>query len=142
VKASAVAQGRSAGDVKIFPGRPDRRATAAEAEEKYQAIRELADDRGRARLYRPLLRPSRFQRQYPLDAPFPELGEIGKQQLPLDHRPHQAQRRPEGDRPCARRRWKPRHPRTELIGSAEEIADRLIRASRRRPPTASCSASR
>ncbi|MQY49328.1 NtaA/DmoA family FMN-dependent monooxygenase [Rhizobiales bacterium RZME27] len=78
VKQSAVAQGRSADDVKIFPGvGPIVGRTQAEAEEKYQVIRNLISiDEALAYL-------GRFFDQhdfsaYDLDAPFPDLGDIGR----------------------------------------------------------------
>ncbi len=78
VKQSAVAQGRSADDVKIFPGiGPIIGRSQAEAEEKYQVIRNLITiDEALAYLGR-FFDHHDFS-AYDLDAPFPELGDIGK----------------------------------------------------------------
>ncbi|RWX74959.1 LLM class flavin-dependent oxidoreductase [Neorhizobium lilium] len=78
VKQAAVAQGRSAEDVKIFPGiGPVVGETQAEAEEKYQIIRNLISiDEALAYLGR-FFDHHDFS-VYPLDEPFPELGDIGK----------------------------------------------------------------
>jgi FMN-dependent oxidoreductase (nitrilotriacetate monooxygenase family) len=78
VKASAVAHGRASEDVKIFPGiSPIVGATADEAEEKYQRIRDLISvDEALAFLGR-FFDHHDFS-QYDVDAPFPDLGDIGK----------------------------------------------------------------
>ena len=78
VKAAAVAHGRARDDVKIFPGiAPIVGATAAEAEAKYQRIRDLLSlDEALAYLGR-FFDHHDFS-QYDVDAPFPELGDIGK----------------------------------------------------------------
>lgn len=78
VKAQAVAKGRSEDEIKIFPGiGPIIGKTEAEAEEKYQAIRNLVkiDD---ALAYLGRYFDHHDFSQYPLDAPFPELGDIGQ----------------------------------------------------------------
>ncbi len=78
VKQAAVAQGRSADHVKIFPGiGPIVGRTQAEAEEKYNVIRNLISiDEALAYLGR-FFDHHDFS-AYDLDAPFPELGDIGK----------------------------------------------------------------
>jgi FMN-dependent oxidoreductase (nitrilotriacetate monooxygenase family) len=78
VKASAVAHGRSRDDVKIFPGiAPIVAATAEEAEAKYQRIRDLISiDEALAYLGR-FFDHHDFS-QYDVDAPFPDLGDLGK----------------------------------------------------------------
>lgn len=78
VKTSAAAHGRSADDVKIFPGiAPIVGATEEEAEAKYRQIRDLltVDE---ALLYLGRFFDHHDFSQYDLDAPFPELGDIGK----------------------------------------------------------------
>src|ERR1700684_1495256 len=77
VKASAVVQGRSAQEVKIFPGiGPIVGASAQEAEDKYQAISRLIEiDEALAYLGR-FFDHHDFS-VYPLDEPFPELGDLG-----------------------------------------------------------------
>jgi FMN-dependent oxidoreductase (nitrilotriacetate monooxygenase family) len=78
VKQAAVAHGRSADHVLIFPGiGPIVGSTQAEAEEKYQTIRNLISiDEALAYLGR-FFDHHDFS-AYDLDAPFPELGDIGK----------------------------------------------------------------
>jgi len=78
VKASAVAHGRARDDVKVFPGiAPIVGATQEEAEAKYERIRNLLSiDEALAYLGR-FFDHHDFS-QYDLDAPFPELGDIGK----------------------------------------------------------------
>ncbi|KIP14308.1 MULTISPECIES: LLM class flavin-dependent oxidoreductase [Burkholderia] len=126
VKQSAVEHGRRADDVKVFPGiGPIVGRTAAEAEEKYQAIRNLLTiDEALAFLGR-FFDHHDFS-QYPLDAPFPELGEIGRNSF-----------RSTTDRIKAdakRHGWTLREtalevatPRPNFIGTAEHVADELIR---------------
>lgn len=78
VKASAVVHGRQADDVKIFPGiGPVVGATREEAEAKYQAIRELLTVEEALAYLGRYFDHHDFSR-YPLDEPFPELGEIGR----------------------------------------------------------------
>ncbi|PKQ11247.1 MAG: LLM class flavin-dependent oxidoreductase [Alphaproteobacteria bacterium HGW-Alphaproteobacteria-1] len=78
VKAAAVAHGRAADDVLIFPGiGPIAGRTHAEAEAKFHAIRELLTlDEALAYLGR-FFDHHDFS-QYDPDAPFPDLGEIGR----------------------------------------------------------------
>lgn len=78
VKDAALAHGRTREDVKIFPGiSPIVAATRAEAEAKYQTIRDLLSiDEALAYLGR-YFDHHDFS-QYDLDAPFPDLGDIGK----------------------------------------------------------------
>ncbi|PZU92699.1 MAG: LLM class flavin-dependent oxidoreductase [Chelatococcus sp.] len=78
VRAAAVAHGRRADDVKVFPGiGPIVGRTAEEAQAKYEVIRNLLsiDD---ALAYLGRFFDHHDFTQYPLDAPFPELGDIGK----------------------------------------------------------------
>ncbi len=125
IKTSAVAHGRSADDVKLFPGAgPIVGRTAAEAEEKYQAIRNLVsiDD---ALAYIGRFFDHHDFSAYPLDAPFPELGDIGKNSFrsTTDRIKRNAVLKRQTLREAA---LEAATPRTDLIGSAEEIADRLI----------------
>lgn len=78
VKASAVAHGRQASDVKVFPGiNVVAAATDEEAHAKYEQVRDLLniDD---ALAYLGRYFDHHDFTQYPLDEPFPELGEIGR----------------------------------------------------------------
>jgi len=77
LKASAVAHGRAPDDVKLFPGiGPITAATDEEAEAKFEVIRGLLTiDEALAYLGR-FFDHHDFS-QYPLDEPFPELGDVG-----------------------------------------------------------------
>ncbi|KWI30379.1 LLM class flavin-dependent oxidoreductase [Burkholderia stagnalis] len=126
VKQSAVEHGRHADDVKVFPGiGPIVGRTAAEAEEKYQAIRDLLTiDEALAFLGR-FFDHHDFT-QYPLDAPFPELGEVGRNSF------RSVTDRIKAD--AKRHGWTLRDtalavatPRPNFIGTPEHVADELIR---------------
>jgi FMN-dependent oxidoreductase (nitrilotriacetate monooxygenase family) len=125
IKTSAVAHGRSADDVKLFPGAgPIVGRTAAEAEEKYQAIRNLVSIEDALAYIGRFFDHHDFS-AYPLDAPFPELGDIGKNSFrsTTDRIKRNATLKGQTLREAA---LEAATPRTDLIGSAEEIADRLI----------------
>ncbi|WP_377838433.1 LLM class flavin-dependent oxidoreductase [Bosea sp. UC22_33] len=125
IKTSAVAHGRSAEDVKLFPGAgPIVGRTAAEAEEKYQAIRNLVSIEDALAYIGRYFDHHDFS-AYPLDAPFPELGDIGKNSFrsTTDRIKRNAILKRQTLREAA---LEAATPRTDLIGSAEEIADRLI----------------
>lgn len=126
VKASAVAQGRQAGDVKIFPGiGPVVAATEEEAEAKYRLIRELLTiDEALAYLGR-FFDHHDFG-QYALDEPFPELGEIGRNSFRSTTDRIKANARAKGSslREVA---LEVATPRTQFVGTGERIADEIIR---------------
>jgi len=125
IKTSAVAHGRSADDVKLFPGAgPIVGRTAAEAEEKYQAIRNLVSIEDALAYIGRYFDHHDFS-AYPLDAPFPELGDIGKNSFrsTTDRIKRNAVLKRQTLREAA---LEAATPRTDLIGSAEEIAGRLI----------------
>ena len=125
IKTSAVAHGRSADDVKLFPGAaPIVGRTAAEAEEKYQAIRNLVSIEDALAYIGRYFDHHDFS-AYPLDAPFPELGDIGKNSFrsTTDRIKRNAVLTGQTLREAA---LEAATPRTDLIGSAEEIAGRLI----------------
>lgn len=126
VKASAVAQGRSGNEVKIFPGiGPVVAATQAEADAKYEAIRELLSiDEALAYLGR-FFDHHDFS-QYPLDAPFPELGDIGKNsfrsttdRIKADAAEHK--------RTLRQVALEVTTPKTQFVGTGEKVADEIIR---------------
>jgi FMN-dependent oxidoreductase (nitrilotriacetate monooxygenase family) len=126
VKASATAQGRSAHEVKIFPGiGPIVGANAQEAEDKYQAISRLIEiDEALAYLGR-FFDHHDFT-VYPLDEPFPELGDIGANsfrsttdRIKADAR---AQRQTLREAALA-----VASPRPQFIGNGEQVADELTR---------------
>jgi FMN-dependent oxidoreductase (nitrilotriacetate monooxygenase family) len=125
VKDSAVAQGRRADDVKIFPGiGPIVAATEAEAEAKYRTIRNLISvDEALAYLGR-YFDHHDFS-QYPLDEPFPDLGEIGRNSFrsTTDRIKADAQARGLTLREVA---LEAATPRTQFVGTGEQIADKII----------------
>jgi len=126
VKDSAIAQGRQGSDVKVFPGiGPVVGATEAEAEAKYRAIRELLNiDEALAYLGR-FFDHHDFSK-YPLDAPFPELGEIGRNsfQSTTDRIKLEARRRGQTLREVA---LEVATPRSSFVGTGEQVADEIIR---------------
>ncbi|MBW8462280.1 LLM class flavin-dependent oxidoreductase [Acidovorax sp.] len=126
VKASAVVHGRQADDVKIFPGiGPVVGATQEEAEAKYQAIRELLSvDEALAYLGR-YFDHHDFS-QYPLDEPFPELGEIGRNSFrsTTDRIKADAKARGLTLRQVA---LEAATPRSQFVGTGARVADEIIR---------------
>ncbi len=126
VKASAVVHGRQADDVKIFPGiGPVVGATQEEADAKYQAIRELLTvDEALAHLGR-YFDHHDFS-QYPLDEPFPELGEIGRNSFrsTTDRIKADAKARGLTLRQVA---LEAATPRSQFVGTGERVADEIIR---------------
>ncbi|MBV7428968.1 MULTISPECIES: LLM class flavin-dependent oxidoreductase [unclassified Acidovorax] len=126
VKASAVVHGRQADDVKIFPGiGPVVGATQEEADAKYQAIRELLTvDEALAYLGR-YFDHHDFS-QYPLDAPFPDLGEIGRNSFrsTTDRIKADAKARGLTLRQVA---LEAATPRSQFVGTGERVADEIIR---------------
>ncbi|WP_310632621.1 LLM class flavin-dependent oxidoreductase [Paraburkholderia sp.] len=126
VRASAVEHGRDASDVKIFPGiGPIVGTTLEEAEAKYAAIRDLLDiDDALAYLGR-FFEHHDFS-QYPLDAPFPELGELGTNSFrsTTDRIKADARRSGATLREVA---LEVATPKTQFLGTGEQIADELIR---------------
>ncbi|HXZ03055.1 MAG TPA: LLM class flavin-dependent oxidoreductase [Stellaceae bacterium] len=131
VKESAIAQGRRPEEVKIFPGiGPIIGATEEEAQAKYVEIRDLLsiDD---AIAYISHFFEHDF-RKYPLDEPFPELGNVGSDgfQSTTDGIKRVARERKLTLRQVAlETATKRAHIGTSesLIGTAERIADELIR---------------
>jgi FMN-dependent oxidoreductase (nitrilotriacetate monooxygenase family) len=132
VKESAVAHGRRPEDVKIFPGiGPVVGATEAEAEAKSREIRDLMsiDD---ALDYLSHFFGQHDFRVYPLDGPFPDVGDAGKDGFRSTS---------DNIRRLARERgWTLRETALEtatrrvhigtsegLIGTGEKVADELIR---------------
>lgn len=126
VKQSAVAQGRSASDVKIFPGiGPIVAETQAEAEEKYDIIRNLItiDD---ALAYLGRFFDHHDFTVYPLDEPFPELGDIGKNSFrsTTDRIKQKAKDKNQTLREAA---LDAATPREGFIGTPDKVADEIIR---------------
>jgi FMN-dependent oxidoreductase (nitrilotriacetate monooxygenase family) len=132
VKESAVAHGRRPEDVKIFPGiSPIVGATEAEAQRKYIEIRDLMS------IEDALTYLSHFFEQhdfsvYPLDGPFPDLGDLGKDgfQSTTDNIKRLARERNMTLREVALEAATRRvHIGTSegMIGTGEKVADELIR---------------
>lgn len=125
VKDAAVAHGRKRDDVKIFPGiSPIVAETRAEAEAKYDRIRNLLSiDEALAYLGR-YFDHHDFS-QYDLDAPFPDLGDIGKNSFrsTTDRIKADAKARNLTLREAA---LAAATPRPNFIGTGAEVAERLI----------------
>jgi FMN-dependent oxidoreductase (nitrilotriacetate monooxygenase family) len=126
IKDGAVRHGRSAHSIKIFPGiGPIVGTTEKEAEDKYRAIRDLVSiDEALAYLGR-FFDHHDFS-IYPLDEPFPELGDVGQNAF-----------RSTTDRIKARAREKRQTlrevalstttPKTAFVGTASKVADEIVR---------------
>ncbi|WHA43560.1 LLM class flavin-dependent oxidoreductase [Agrobacterium larrymoorei] len=126
VKQSAVAQGRSASDVKIFPGiGPIVAETQEEAEEKYNIIRNLItiDD---ALAYLGRFFDHHDFSVYPLDEPFPELGNIGKNSF-RSTTDRIKQRAKEKNQTLREAALDAATPREGFIGTPDKVADEIIR---------------
>lgn len=126
VKSSAIVHGRQAAEVKIFPGiGPVVGATEAEAEEKYRAICELLSIEEALAYLGRFFDHHDFTR-YPLDEPFPELGDIGKNSFrsTTDRIKADARRKGSTLRQMA---LEVATPKTTFVGSGERIADEIIR---------------
>lgn len=126
VKQSAVAQGRSADDVKIFPGiGPVVGKTQEEAEAKFEIIRNLIslDD---ALAYLGRFFDHHDFTQYDPDAPFPDLGDIGKNSFrsTTDRIKRIAAEKGQTLRQAA---FEAATPREGFIGTPEKVADEIIR---------------
>lgn len=126
VRASAVAHGRSADDVLVYPGiAPIVGATRDEAEAKYAVIRDLLNiDEALAYLGR-FFDHHDFSR-YPLDEPFPDIGDIGQNSFRSTTDRIKADARANGStlREVA---LQVATPRPNFIGSGDDVADELIR---------------
>ncbi|POR47528.1 FMN-dependent oxidoreductase (nitrilotriacetate monooxygenase family) [Paraburkholderia eburnea] len=126
VRASAVAHGRAASDVKIFPGiGPIVGTTKEEAEEKYRTIRDLLSIEDALAYLGRFFEHHDFS-QYPLDEPFPELGELGTNSFrsTTDRIKSEARRSGATLREVA---LEVATPKTQFLGTGEEIAEELIR---------------
>ncbi|WP_267551700.1 LLM class flavin-dependent oxidoreductase [Rhizobium rhizogenes] len=126
VKQSAIAHGRSAAEVGIFPGiGPIVGATQDEAEAKYQAIRNLVTIE-EALAYLGRFFDHHDFSAYPLDEPFPDLGDIGRNNFraTTDRIKKTAREKGLTLREVA---LDAATPRTAFIGTADHIADEIIR---------------
>jgi FMN-dependent oxidoreductase (nitrilotriacetate monooxygenase family) len=126
VKASAAAHGRSKDDVKVFPGiSPVVGRTRAEAEEKFCVIQGLLSlDEALAYLGR-FFDHHDFT-QYDPDAPFPDLGEIGRNSFrsTTDRIKAEAAEKGQTLREVA---FATATPRPAFIGTGAEVAEEIIR---------------
>ncbi len=126
VKQSAIAQGRRAAEIGVYPGiGPIVGATEEEAERKYQAIRSLVT------IEEALLYLGRFFDHhdfsvYALDEAFPDLGDIGKNSFraTTDRIKRTAREKNLTLREIA---LDVATPRTAFIGTADHIADEVVR---------------
>ena len=126
LKESAVAHGRSADHIKIFPGiAPIVGSTEEEAERKYREIRDLVS------VHEALLYLGRFFDHYdftayPVDDPFPDLGDVGKNNFrsTTDRIKRVAKEKKLTLREVA---LDAATSRNEFIGTPEKIADQLVR---------------
>lgn len=125
LKASAVAHGRRSDDIKVFPGvSPIVGSTEAEAERKYQEIRDLVSVTEALRYIGRFFDHHDFT-QYDLDAPFPELGDLGKNQFRsgTDRIKRIAKEKNQSLREVA---LETTTPRNDFIGAPDVVADKLI----------------
>ena len=126
VRQSAVEHGRAASDVKIFPGiGPIVGASAEEAEAKYRVIRDLISIEEALAYLGRFFEHHDFT-QYPLDEPFPELGDLGKNSFRSTTDRIKAEAKKNGStlREVA---LEVTTPKPQFIGTGEQIADELIR---------------
>lgn len=124
VKARAVAYGRQAEDILIFPGiGPIVGRTAEEAEQKYQEIAGLVSIDHALNYLGRYFDHYDFS-QYPLDEPFPEIGDVGSNSFRSTTDKIKQQARQEGLtlRQVALRAST---PRTSFIGTPDQIADQI-----------------
>ncbi|MEO2206575.1 LLM class flavin-dependent oxidoreductase [Paenibacillus pabuli] len=124
VKARAVAYGRQAEDILIFPGiGPIVGRTAEEAEQKYQEIAGLVSIDHALNYLGRYFDHYDFS-QFPLDEPFPDIGDLGSNSFRSTTDKIKQQAREEGLtlRQVALRAST---PRTSFIGTPDQIADQI-----------------
>ncbi|MDR0270351.1 LLM class flavin-dependent oxidoreductase [Paenibacillus sp.] len=124
VKARAAAFGRDPDDLLIFPGiGPIIGRTEEEAERKYQEVASLVTIENALNYLGRFFEHHDFS-QYPLDEPFPELGDLGKNsfQSGTDKIKKDAKEKGLTLRQVA---LQSATPRGNFIGTAEQVADRI-----------------
>ncbi|SEP67192.1 FMN-dependent oxidoreductase, nitrilotriacetate monooxygenase family [Devosia sp. YR412] len=124
LKASAVAHGRGADAIKVLPGiGPIVGSTEAEAQRKYEEIRELVNV-SEALAYLGRFFDHHDFAQYDVDAPFPELGDLGANNFKsgTDRIKRVAKENGQTLREVA---LESVTPRSEFVGTAEQIADKI-----------------
>ncbi|EJF90449.1 LLM class flavin-dependent oxidoreductase [Bartonella tamiae] len=125
IKDNAIAHGRSAQDVKIFPGiNPIVGRTQQEAQEKYLAIRNLINIHDALSYLGRYFDHHDFS-QYDIDKPFPELGNIGQNSFrsTTDRIKREAAEKKLTLRDVA---LNEATPKTDLIGTYDNVTDRII----------------
>ncbi|WP_340399146.1 LLM class flavin-dependent oxidoreductase [Paenibacillus sp. FSL H8-0079] len=124
VKTRAVAYGRQAADILIFPGiGPIVGRTAEEAEQKYQEIAELVSIDHALNYLGRYFDHYDFS-QFPLDEPFPEIGEIGSNSFRSTTDKIKQQAREQG-LTLRQVALLASTPRTSFIGTPDQIADQI-----------------
>ncbi|MBD8839075.1 LLM class flavin-dependent oxidoreductase [Paenibacillus sp. FSL K6-4396] len=124
VKARAVAYGRQAEDILIFPGiGPIVGRTEEEAEQKYQEIAELVSIDQALNYLGRYFDHYDFSR-FPLDEPFPEIGEIGSNSFRSTTDKIKQQAREQG-LTLRQVALLASTPRTSFIGTPDQIADQM-----------------
>jgi len=124
VKARAVAYGRQGADILIFPGiGPIVGRTAEEAEQKYQEIAELVSIDQALNYLGRYFDHYDFS-QFPLDEPFPEIGEIGSNSFRSTTDKIKQQAREQG-LTLRQVALLASTPRTSFIGTPDQIADQI-----------------
>ncbi|SFF38192.1 FMN-dependent oxidoreductase, nitrilotriacetate monooxygenase family [Paenibacillus algorifonticola] len=124
VKGRAAAHGRSSEEIAILPGiAPIIGATDEEAEGKYQELAQLVNIE-KALDYLGRYFDHHDFSQYPLDEPFPELGEIGQNSFrsTTDHIKRQAK---EGGLTLRQVALQVTTPRPTFIGTPDKVADQI-----------------
>lgn len=124
LKQSAIAHGRGADAIKILPGiSPIIGSTEAEAERKYQEIRDLVNIK-EALAYLGRYFDHHDFSQYDLDTAFPDIGDIGANNFKsgTDRIKRVAREKDQTLREVA---LEETTRRTEFIGTPEQIADRI-----------------
>lgn len=125
VRDSAQAQGRAPGSLKVFPGiGPIVGATQAEAEAKYEFIRQLIGIE-EALAYLGRYFDHHDFSQYPLDEPFPELGELGRNSFRSTTDRIKADARAQG-KTLRQVALEVATPRPQFVGTGEQVAEALI----------------
>ncbi|MDO7908008.1 LLM class flavin-dependent oxidoreductase [Paenibacillus sp. JX-17] len=124
VKSRAASFGRNPDDVLIFPGiGPIIGSTPEEAERKYQEVAGLVTIENALNYLGRFFEHHDFS-QYPLDEPFPDVGDLGKNsfQSGTDKMKKDAKERGLTLRQVA---LQSATPRTSFIGTPEQVADRV-----------------
>lgn len=125
LKQSAIAHGRGADAIKVLPGiSPIVGSTEEEAERKHREIRDLVNIK-EALAYLGRFFDHHDFSQYDLDAPFPELGDLGQNNFRsgTDRIKRVAREKNQTLREVA---LDSATPKTDFIGTPEQIAGRIV----------------